>query len=230
MAETAVPVQPAAPAIADPAPLGLAGFALTTFVLSVHNANWAPDLVWVGLALFYGGLAQFLAGQHEFRNRNTFGATAFSSYGAFWLALASFIIMDLAHALPATMNINNALGWFIASFAIFNTYMMFWSTRVNKAIFAVFLTLEATEIIYFIGQFLLGNGHPVGTDIVHVSGYVGVLTAACAWYASAAGVVNGMAGHPVVKVGAPLWGGPPKERLAPPIASTGGYGAPAAQH
>ena len=211
MSDTGPAATPPVPVVADPAPLGLAGFALTTFVISVHNANWALDLVWVGLALFYGGLAQFMAGQHEFRNRNTFGATAFSSYGAFWLSLAAFIIMDLLHALPATLNVNNALGWFFVAFAIFNTYMMLWSTRLNKAVFAVFLTLELTEIIFFIGQFVLGSGPgglTTGTDLIHVSGYVGVLTAACAWYASAAGVVNSMSTRPVLPVGTALWTGP----------------------
>lgn len=84
-----------APLVADPTALGLAGFGLTTFVLSVHNAGWAPDVVWIGLALFYGGMAQFTAGMWEFKNRNTFGATAFSSYGAFWLSLAAFALLGL---------------------------------------------------------------------------------------------------------------------------------------
>ena len=70
---------------ADPAPLGLAGFALTTFLLSGHNASFIPDVIWVGPALFYGGVVQLLAGMWEFRNRNVFGATAFSTYGGFWL-------------------------------------------------------------------------------------------------------------------------------------------------
>ncbi|MGA3219672.1 MAG: acetate uptake transporter [Acidimicrobiales bacterium] len=202
------PLPPAVPPRADPAPLGLGGFALTTFVLAVHNANWAPDLVWVGLALFYGGLAQFIAGHHEFKNGNTFGATAFTTYGAFWGALATFVIMDLLGALPASMNVHNALGWFVAAFAIFNSYMLAWSTRLSKALFAVFLTLEVTLVTYFIGQFLAGSGHVAGTDLIHVSGYVGVLTAACAWYASAAGVVNSMTDKPVLPVGQPLWTGP----------------------
>lgn len=214
-------------AVADPLPLGLAGFGLTTFILSVHTANWAPDLVWVGLALFYGGLTQFMAGQHEFRNKNTFGATAFSSYGAFWVALATFIIMDLAHALPATLNTNNALGWFFASFAIFNAYMLLGSTRVNKAVFAVFFTLQVTEILVFIGYFLVGAGHTVGTDILHIGGYVGVLTAACAWYASAAGVLNSMSDHPVLKVGTPLWS--EHRTIAQPRFGSG-YGQAVPQH
>src|ERR687887_2189438 len=80
---------------ADPAPLGLAAFALTTFILSGHNATFIPDLIWVGLALFYGGLIQLLAGMWEFRNRNVFGATAFSTYGGVWLALGVFVTFAL---------------------------------------------------------------------------------------------------------------------------------------
>ena len=78
---------------ADPAPLGLAAFALTTFLLSGHNASFIPDAVWIGPALFYGGLCQLLAGMWEFRNRNVFGATAFSTYGGFWIALGSIVVL-----------------------------------------------------------------------------------------------------------------------------------------
>src|ERR1044072_3397749 len=78
-----------------PAPLGLAAFALTTFVLSGHNATFIPDLIWIGLALFYGGLTQLLAGMWEFRNRNVFGATAFSTYGGFWMSLGIFVTLVL---------------------------------------------------------------------------------------------------------------------------------------
>src|SRR5579875_3966826 len=78
---------------ADPAPLGLAGFALTTFLLSGHNASFIPDLIWVGPALFYGGLAQFCAGMWEVRNRNVLGATAFSTYGGFWMGIGIFVIL-----------------------------------------------------------------------------------------------------------------------------------------
>src|SRR5213080_3623366 len=79
--------------VADPAPLGLAAFALTTFMLSGHNATFIPDVLWIGLALFYGGIAQLLAGMWEFRNRNVFGATAISTYGGFWLSLGIFVIL-----------------------------------------------------------------------------------------------------------------------------------------
>jgi succinate-acetate transporter protein len=184
---------------ADPAPLGLAGFALATFLLSAANAGWmktATGSAFLGYAFAYGGLAQFAAGMWEFRNRNVFGATAFSTYGCFWIGLGLYIKFLPAGATPA--QIANDLGWILLAFAIFNTYMLMWSARVNAAVFAVFLTLEVTEIVLFIGNF---SNTP---NTIKIGGYIGVLTAACAWYASSAGVVNGLAGKPVMKVGRPL--------------------------
>src|SRR5437764_2379906 len=187
-----------APAIANPAALGLGGFALTTFVLSTHNAGLAPDLTWVGLAFFYGGLAQFAAGMWEFRAGNTFGATAFSTYGAFWLALATFVVLVLAGKVPAA-DISNDEGWFVLSFAIFNTYMLFWSTRTNVSVFLVFLTLEITEIILFLGFFTASKG------TIQLGGWVGIITAIVAWYGSAAVVANSMRAMPILPVGRPIW-------------------------
>src|SRR5437016_3667672 len=189
-----------APAVADPGPLGLGAFALTTFVLSVHNAGWAPDIIWVGLAVFYGGLAQFMAGMWEFRNKNAFGATAFSTYGGFWLSLGTFVLLILFGRVPAAVNVDSALGWFLLAFAIFNTYMMLWATRLNVAVFLVFLTLEITEIVLFIG-FLGANA-----NMIKLGGIIGVITALVAWYASAAGVISSL-GAPVLPVGKPLWSG-----------------------
>src|SRR5579884_3345587 len=149
------PTATVAPPAADPAPLGLAGFALTTLLLSAANAGLLKtpgDLVWIGLAFFYGGLAQFAAGMWEFRNRNTFGATAFTTYGAFWLSLAFFVLILAPHMAVAS-DVPKALGWFVLGFAIFNTYMLIWASRVSVAVFLVFLTLEVTEIILFIGYF-----------------------------------------------------------------------------
>ena len=183
---------------ADPAPLGLAAFALTTFLLSADNAGWmtkATGLAWLGFAFAYGGLAQFAAGMWEFRNRNVFGATAFSTYGGFWIGLGLWALLV---APSAGAKAGKDVGWILLAFAIFNTYMLLWSTQVNAAVFGVFLTLEATEIILFIGNFAASS------SIVKVGGYVGVLTALVAWYASAAGVINGMRGSAVVPVGKPF--------------------------
>jgi hypothetical protein len=192
---------------ADPAPLGLAAFALTTFMISGHNATFIPDLIWVGAALFYGGLTQLLAGMWEFRNRNVFGATAFSTYGGFWMSLGAFIVLaEVSKSFSGALtgaNLPNALAWFFVAFAIFNTYMLLWSTQVSVAVFMVFLTLEATEIVLAIGNFDAGNGS-LNNGWIHVGGWIGIATAACAWYASAAGVINGMKSRIVLPVGAPL--------------------------
>jgi succinate-acetate transporter protein len=189
---------------ADPAPLGLAAFALTTFLLSGNNASFIPAAVWIGPALFYGGLAQFCAGMWEFRNRNVFGATAFSTYGGFWMGLGIVILLtslskSFAAALTGT-NLTNGLAWFLLAFAIFNTYMLLWSMRVSVAVFGVFLTLEITEILLVIGFFNISHG---GTEWwLHAGGWAGIVTAGVAWYTSAAGVVNGMSPTPVLPVGA----------------------------
>jgi succinate-acetate transporter protein len=192
---------------ADPAPLGLAAFALTTFILSGHNATFIPDLIWVGLALFYGGLCQLLAGMWEFRNQNVFGATAFSTYGGFWMSLGIFVtlaVVSKSFAADLTgANLPNAVAWFLLAFAIFNTYMLLWSTQVNVAVFLVFLTLEATEILLVIGNFDEAHGN-ANSGWVHLGGWVGIVTALVAWYASAALVINGMKGSVVLPVGAPL--------------------------
>ena len=187
------------PTAADPAPLGLAGFALTTFLLSVHNANWTHGTGsdWLGYAFAYGGVAQFLAGMWEFKNRNVFGATAFSTYGGFWMGLGLYILLGASHATKATM-VSNDLGWILLSFFIFNTYMLLWSLFVNKAVLGVFFTLEITELLLFIGNFANTS------NLVKAGGVVGVITAAVAWYTSAAGVVNGMAGRHVLFVGKPM--------------------------
>jgi uncharacterized protein len=202
---------PAAPAlaVADPAPLGLAAFALTTFLLSAANATWmksATGDAWLGYALAYGGLAQLLAGMWEFRNRNVFGATAFSTYGSFWIGLGLWVLLVARHAPPAGMTATaykaatgKDLAWILLAFAIFNTYMVICSTQVNAAVFGVFLTLELTEILLFIGGFA-GNA-----NITKIGGYAGILTALVAWYTSAAGVFTGVVGRPVLPVGKPLF-------------------------
>jgi uncharacterized protein len=202
--ESPATTAPPSSGIADPAPLGLAGFALTTFLLSAHNAGWmsaAGGLTFVGYAFGYGGLVQLLAGMWEFRNRNVFGCTAFSSYGGFWIGLYFWIIYVSGSDKPAQFN--HDLGWILLAFAIFNTYMLIFSTQVNKAVFAVFLTLELTEIVGAIANFDAG-AHIAPTTMVKVAGYIGILTALCAWYASAAGVANGMGGKLRLPVGKPL--------------------------
>ena len=213
-------VQPSATAIpatgiADPAPLGLAAFALTTFLLSASNAGWmshATGAAFLGYAFAYGGLVQLLAGMWEFRNRNVFGAVAFSSYGGFWIGLGLWVnwvkLPSLKGATPATLNatvtlLNHDVGWILLAFFIFNTYMLVLSTQVNLAVFLVFLTLGITEIVLAIGQFNAGSAVlPTGT--VKFGGYVGLVTALVAWYTSFALVSRGMTGKLKLPVGPAL--------------------------
>lgn len=190
----------AAPGPADPAPLGLAAFALTTFLLSAANAGWTrgTGLQWLGYAFAFGGATQLLAGMWEFRNRNVFGATAFGTYGGFWIGLALYVELVLPHAKTAA-EAGNDQAWIVLGFLIINSYLLLWSLFVNWAVFGVFLTLEATEILLVVGNFS-ASGH----NIIKAAGIVGVITAAVAWYTSAAGIINGMAGRRVLFVGKPL--------------------------
>ena len=191
--------------VADPAPLGLAGFALTTFLISLTNAHLAPSDLWVGPALFYGGLAQLLAGMWEFRNRNVFGATAFSTYGGFWMSLFIFVILISTGVVKLSATaVDESLAWFLLAFFIFNTYMMFWSSMINWAVFGVFLTLEITEGLLWVGFFALPGG--TALDIVKAGGWAGIVTAGVAWYTSAALVANSLAGRVIVPVGTPFFG------------------------
>jgi len=187
------------PPVADPAPLGLGAFALTTFLFSALNAHLTKGTsAWLGYAFAYGGLAQLLAGMWEFRNRNVFGATAFSTYGAFWIGAGLYIELVVPAAKPTAAQLGNDLAWITLAFLIFNTYMLIFSLYVNKAVFTVFLTLELTELILIIGNF------SSSTSAIKVGGVVGIITAAAAWYTSAAGVLNGLAGRHIIPVGKPM--------------------------
>ncbi|MGO8959288.1 MAG: acetate uptake transporter [Streptosporangiaceae bacterium] len=200
-----------APAVADPAPLGLAAFALTTFLLSAVNAGWAKTSTgfdWWGYAIAYGGVAQLLAGMWEFRNKNVFGATAFSTYGGFWIGVGLWLHF-IAPLATHPVALNRDLGWILLAFLIFNSYMMIISTQVNMAVFGVFLTLELTELFLVIGNFTTSvpalPPDPTSSKWIVVGGYLGIVTAAVAWYASAAGVMNGHKGKVVFPVGKALF-------------------------
>src|SRR3954451_17129167 len=182
--------------IADPGPLGLAAFALTTFVLSMFNADLVGkggEPVVFGLAFAYGGLAQLLAGMWEVRTGNTFGAVAFTSYGAFWLSFWAFV-QFYEKSVPAA-DAGHAVGLYLIAWGIFTTYMFVASLRTTAAISLVFLLLAVTFLLLGIGN---AGAH---TNIVKWGGYVGIATAAAAWYASFAAVTNSTFGRTVLPVG-----------------------------
>ena len=180
---------------ADPGPLGLAGFAMTTFVLSMFNAKLVSsggEPVVLGLALAYGGIAQLLAGMWEFRTGNTFGAVAFSSYGAFWISFWALVTF-FAPKIPAA-DAGHAIGLYLWAWAIFTTYMFVASLRTTGTVALVFFLLSITFI-------LLGAGNSGGHEnVIKWGGYVGLLTAVAAWYASFAVVTNSTFGRTVLPV------------------------------
>jgi hypothetical protein len=158
-----------APAIANPAPLGLCAFALTTFVLSSANAGlFKGDVIVLGLALFYGGLAQLLAGMWEFRTGNTFGATAFSSYGAFWMAFAATVAFKWVPDDP------KGLAFFLLAWTIFTGIMLLCTFRSSVALTVLFGLLFLTFLVLTLHAFGVAPGEP--------GGYLGIATALVAWY------------------------------------------------
>jgi succinate-acetate transporter protein len=177
-------------AFADPGALGLGAFALTTFVLSFANAGLIPGAgaSVLGLALFMGGITQFVAGIWEFANKNTFGATAFCSFGAFWMAFWFLNISGIKVDGPS-------VGVFLLAWTIFTAYMTLAAIKTNGIILAVFAALTLTFLFLAIGAF-------AGSEVItHVGGYLGIITAILAWYGSFATVLNST----FKRVALPVW-------------------------
>jgi succinate-acetate transporter protein len=184
------------PVTADPGPLGLAAFAATTFMLSMFNAGLmgsSGEPIVFAMALFVGGLAQLLAGMWEFRTGNTFGAVAFTSFGAFWLSFWAFEQFYASKVTDATV-LDHALGLYLITWGIFTTYMWVASLRVSVAVMLVFALLATTFLV-------LGIGHANSdTGIVKLGGWLGLATAVAAWYASFAAVTNDTFGRTLLPV------------------------------
>jgi succinate-acetate transporter protein len=178
---TSPPAVTGGAALADPGPLGLAAFALTTFVLSLGNAGIVPTagVAVLGLALFYGGVTQLLAGMWEFAKGNTFGATAFASYGAFWLGFW-YLVSTKGDGAAGSAGV----GVFLLAFGIFTLYMTVAALKTTGALIAVFAFLTLTFFALALGE-LTG-----ASALSKLGGYLGLVTAILAWYTSFAGVTN----------------------------------------
>lgn len=183
--------------IADPTPVGLAGFALTAFLFSIINAGWLDQVgAFIPLAFFYGGLVQLLAGMWEFRNNNTFGAVVFTSYGAFWGALGFFFFFG--ERLGVLTGVGPSAGFTLLGWTVFTFYLWIASITVNRAMFITFTVFMLTLILLDLGFLLAVNGFVVA------GGYAGIILAMCAWYTSAAGVLNHVFGRVVLPLGSPF--------------------------
>jgi succinate-acetate transporter protein len=180
--------------LANPAPLGLAGFALTTWMLSLVNAGFytgASVPMVLALAFAFGGTAQFCAGLLEFPRGNTFGVVAFCAYGAFWWSFALFVKF-FATGVPA-----GTVAWYLFMWGIFTTYMFIATLKLNRVLQLIFLALLVTF-------FVLAAGDWTGNLTIHqAGGYLGLLTATLAFYLSAAEVINETHGTTVLPIGAP---------------------------
>jgi len=182
--------------LADPGPLGLASFAATTFLLSAVNAKLldsSVETVVFGLAFFYGGIAQLLAGMWEFAKGNTFGAVAFTSYGAFWLSF--WYLLNHLPAKPASAtDLDHAIGAYLLVWTIFTACMLVASVRTTGVIMAVFSLLTLTFLFLCVGAFAAND------NLTRLGGWLGLLTALLAWYGALAGVANATAERVVFPV------------------------------
>jgi len=187
---------------ADPGPLGLAAFALTTFVLSFMNTGlFKAEPVVFGLALAYGGGVQILAGMWEFAKGNTFGATAFCSYGGFWISFWYLTGHTNLGGIGGG-DLNKSLGIWVVAWAIFTAYMLIASLRTNLALVAVFGFLTLTFIFLAIGYFTANVGATTPDAMTKIGGWLGLVTAVVAWYTSFAGVLSSTFRRPVLPTGA----------------------------
>ncbi|KAG0147763.1 hypothetical protein CROQUDRAFT_450895 [Cronartium quercuum f. sp. fusiforme G11] len=176
---------------ANPAPLGLSSFAATTFLLSLFNVQsrgiTTPNLI-VGLAMGYGGLVQLLAGMWEFAAGNTFGATAFSSYGGFWISFGLVFWPQsgiLAAYTTEAAQLENALGLYLFTWFIFTFILLVASLRSSLGLVSLFFFLDVTFLLLALGKF-----YPETHSITHAGGALGLVTAFIAWYVAAADLLT----------------------------------------
>lgn len=179
---------------ANPAPLGLLGFGMTTILLNIHNAGIYPlDSMIMGMGIFVGGLAQVIAGTQEWKKNNTFGATAFTAYGFFWMALVATWVMPALGLASKSADLD--MGFFLAIWGIFTTGMFFGTLRMNRALQVVFGTLAA---LFFL---LAARDFSGSAAIGALAGWVGIVCGFSALYAAIAEVLNEVYGKVVMPLG-----------------------------
>ena len=179
---------------ANPAPLGLMGFGMTTVLLNIHNAGFFPlGSMILAMGIFYGGIAQIIAGILEFKTGNTFGTTAFISYGHFWLTLVALILLPklgLIEAPPAAY-----MGFYLAIWGLFTFFMWFGTFGKNRTLQAVFLTLA---LLFFLLAIRDWTGSAfIGT----LAGWEGILCGSLAIYLAMAEVINESQGREILPIG-----------------------------
>lgn len=184
--------------LANPAPLGLMGFGMTTILLNLHNAGlWDVGSMILAMGLFYGGIAQIIAGVMEFRKGNTFGTTAFTSFGAFWLTLVFLLIAPELGWWDAPDD--NAMVAYLALWGMFTLFMFVATLRLNRAVQVVFGSLA---VLFFLLAARDAIGNETASDIVGtIAGIEGIFCGASAIYLAMAEVINEYYGRVVLPIG-----------------------------
>lgn len=180
--------------LANPGPLGLLGFGMTTILLNIHNAGFFPlSSVILSMGIFYGGLAQFIAGLIEYKKGNTFGATAFTSYGMFWISLVGLLFLPTLGLAEATSP--EFLGVFLAIWGVFTFFMFLGTFKANLALQFVFGSLTVLFALLAIGN-ITGNA-----TLLKFAGFEGIIRGASAFYLAVAEILNEQYGKTVLPIG-----------------------------
>jgi succinate-acetate transporter protein len=180
--------------LANPAPLGLMGFGMTTILLNIHNAGFFPiSSMILAMGIFYGGIAQVIAGIMEFKKGNTFGTTAFTSYGLFWLTLVALIVMPkLGWSEPTP---HAYMGWYLTMWGLFTLFMYVGTLKGNKVLQFIFASLTLLFFLLALRDFT--GSQFIGT----IAGYEGIICGASAFYLAMAEVINEQYGRTVLPIG-----------------------------
>lgn len=180
--------------LANPAPLGLMGFGMTTILLNLHNIGLFPlDGIILAMGIFYGGIAQIFAGLLEYKKGNTFGLTAFTSYGSFWLTLVAILLLPKLGLAEAANG--HFLGVYLALWGVFTLFMFFGTLAGNRMLQFVFLSLTVLFALLAVGHLVDNEG------IVHVAGWIGLVCGASAIYLAMGEVLNEQFGRTVLPIG-----------------------------
>lgn len=180
--------------IANPGPLGLMGFGMTSILLNIHNAGFFPlTSVILSMGIFYGGIAQIIAGIFEYKKGNTFAATAFSSYGLFWLSLVGLLMLPEIASVQVTSA--DFLAVYLALWGIFTLFMFVGTLKANRALQFVFASLTVLFALLAIGN-MYGN-----KTILTIAGYEGIICGASAFYLAMAEVINEQFGRTILPIG-----------------------------
>jgi uncharacterized protein len=180
----------------NPAPLGLLGFGMTTILLNLHNAGlYDLNSMIIGMGIFVGGIAQIIAGIQEWKKNNTFGATAFTAYGSFWIALVAIWLIPRTSFGADLKSDEVSMGWFLLMWGIFSVYMFIGTLRLNRALQTVFGSLVVLFLLLAIGDF-------TGIKSIKViAGIEGIFCGLSAIYTSAAQVLNEVYGKTILHLG-----------------------------